>query len=277
MFGQQSLLSVAGHPCFRFLLGDAADETLVRRALKDADIVVPLAAIVGAPACDRSPALAESVNAGAIRMLCRLVSKDQLVLFPNTNSGYGIGDRDALCTEESPLRPVSLYGRSKVEAEQAVRDLGTSITFRLATVFGVSPRMRLDLLVNDFVWRAVNERIIVLFEDQFRRNFIHVHDVARTFVWGMEHRERMAGQVFNVGLSSANLTKRQLCEKIREQVPKLLIHSSPVGEDPDKRDYLVSNAKLEATGWRPEVSLEDGIAELLRAMPMLRARRYANV
>ncbi len=200
-----------------------------------------------------------------------------MVLFPTTNSGYGIGEKDAYCTEESPLRPISDYGRTKVEVEKAFLDKGNAITFRLATVFGISPRMRMDLLVNDFTYRAFKDRFIVLFEEHFRRNYIHIRDVAKVFLFGIEHYDKMKGQPYNVGLSSANLTKRQLCEKIKEYVPELYLHSAPVGEDPDKRDYLVSNAKIESLGWSPDYSLDDGIKELLKGYQILKPNQFANV
>lgn len=194
-----------------------------------------------------------------------------------SNSGYGIGEKDKLCTEESPLRPLSEYGKHKVELEKAFLDAGNAITFRLATVFGMSPRMRMDLLVNDFVYRAFKDRFIVLFEEHFRRNFVHVRDVAKAFLLGIENYGRMKGEPFNVGLSSANLTKRQLCEKIKEYVPEFYIHSAPVGEDPDKRDYLVSNDKIESLGWKPDYSLDDGVKELLKGYQILKPNQFANV
>ncbi|MBU1026740.1 MAG: SDR family oxidoreductase, partial [Candidatus Margulisbacteria bacterium] len=201
----------------------------------------------------------------------------QKVIYPTTNSGYGIGAKDSLCTEDSPLCPISDYGRAKVDVEKALLDRGNAVTFRLATVFGVSPRMRLDLLVNDFTYRAWRDRFIVLFEDHFRRNYIHIRDVAKAFLFGLDNYEKMKGQPYNVGLSSANLTKRQLCEKIKEHVPQFYFHSAPIGEDPDKRDYLVSNEKLESLGWQPDYSLDDGIKELLKSFQIIRPNKCANV
>jgi nucleoside-diphosphate-sugar epimerase len=205
------------------------------------------------------------------------VSAHQKILFPTTNSGYGIGEKDSYCTEESPLRPISEYGRMKVEIEKALLDSGNAVTFRLATVFGMSPRMRMDLLVNDFVYGAVKDRSLVLFEEHFRRNYIHVRDVAKAFLFGIENYEKMKGEPYNVGLSSANLTKRQLAEKIKEYVPELYIHSAEIGEDPDKRDYIVSNEKIESLGWSPDLTLDDGIQELIKGYKIIRPNRFANV
>ena len=200
-----------------------------------------------------------------------------MVFIPTTNSGYGIGNKDEFCTEDSPLRPISSYGQDKVEIEKAFLDTGTSISFRLATVFGMSPRMRLDLLVNDFVYRAMKDRFLVLFEEHFRRNYIHVRDVANVFVFGIENYNRMKGAPYNVGLSSANLTKRELAQKIRYHFPDLHIHSAKIGEDPDKRDYLVSNKKLEKQGWSADHSLDNGIRELIKGYQIIRPNMFANV
>ncbi|MBN2141101.1 MAG: NAD(P)-dependent oxidoreductase [Desulfovibrionaceae bacterium] len=277
IFGQAPLLDCCAEPGFEFVKGDICDLELVNRMLPEFDIVIPLAAIVGAPACKLNPTLTGLVNREAHLNIVKKTSKDQMVLFPTTNSGYGIGEKDAYCTEDSPLRPISEYGRTKVEIERAFLDKGSAVTFRLATVFGMSPRMRMDLLVNDFTWRAYKDRAIILFEDHFRRNYIHVRDVARAFAFGIENYGRMKGEPFNVGLSSANLTKRQLAEKIREHVPGFYIHSAAIGEDPDKRDYLVSNDKIESLGFRPEHDLDMGIRELLKGYRIIRPNAYANV
>ena len=216
IFNQTSLLDCCASPNFDFIQGDICDHKLVNDLISKSDVVIPLAAFVGAPACNRNPSLTRLVNYDAQLNIVHNVSLDQKVLFPTTNSGYGIGDKDAFCTEESPLRPISSYGRYKVDIEKAFLDKGHAITFRLATVFGMSPRMRMDLLVNDFVYRAVKENTLVLFEEHFRRNFLHVRDVAKAFLFGIENYDKMKGEPFNVGLSSANLTKRQLAEKIKE-------------------------------------------------------------
>lgn len=198
-------------------------------------------------------------------------------LMPITNSGYGIGEAGKECTEESPLRPISLYGVHKVEVEKALLDRGNAISFRLATVFGMAPRMRIDLLVNDFVHRAVNDRAVVLFEGHFIRNYIHIRDVTRAFMHGLDNFETMRDQAYNVGLSDANLSKIQLAERIRRHVPEFVAVEAPIGEDMDKRDYIVSNAKIEGTGWHPAHSLDDGIKELVKGFRMIRNAIYGNV
>jgi nucleoside-diphosphate-sugar epimerase len=264
-------------PNFQPVAGDTRDMRVVAPLLKEADIVMPLAALVGAPLCARDQAGAISLNRDAVVNLMKHVSHDQRVIFPTSNSGYGIGEGNAYCTEESPLRPVSLYGRTKVDAEEAVLSRGSGISLRLATVFGMSPRMRLDLLVNDFTWRAVTDRTVVLFEAHFRRNYIHVRDVAKAFLHAIENYETMSGEPFNVGLSEANLTKSQLCERIARHVPGFVYLEAPIGEDPDKRDYIVSNEKLEKTGWLPDIGIDAGIQELIKGMRMLRNGRFGNV
>lgn len=275
-YGQAPLLECCADPLFDFAQGDCRDERVLRPLLAAADCILPLAAVVGAPACARDETGAITINREAIALLARLRSPQQLILYPTTNSGYGIGRPGAPCTEDSPLRPVSLYGRTKVEAERIILDSGDAITFRLATVFGASPRMRLDLLVNDFVHRAVCDRAVVLFESHFKRNYIHIRDVARVFRHGIENYEGMKGRPYNVGLSGANLSKRELCERIREHIPNFVFFESKTGEDPDKRDYIVSNARIESSGWRPRYSLDDGIRELIRAYRIVRRTSYGN-
>ncbi|MDP3027974.1 MAG: NAD(P)-dependent oxidoreductase [Deltaproteobacteria bacterium] len=277
MHGQNPLLECCANPKFDFIKGDICDERLMSELIPKFDVIIPLAAIVGAPACKINPTVTRLVNYDAHISIINKVSASQMVIFPTTNSGYGIGEKDAYCTEESPLRPISEYGRTKVEVEKAFLDKGSAITYRLATVFGVSPRMRMDLLVNDFTYRAYKDRFIILFEEHFRRNYIHIRDVARAFIFGIKNYEKMKGEPFNVGLSSANLTKRQLCEKVKEYVPDFYIHSAAVGEDPDKRDYLVSNEKIESLGWRPDRTLDMGIQELLKGYKILKPNKFANV
>ncbi len=276
-FDQASLLACCAQPRFEAMRGDCRDESTLRKALVGADCVIPLAAVVGAPACAADQVAARTVNVDAVRLLLSLRSGRQRILYPTTNSGYGIGEKGKFCTEETPLRPISLYGVTKVEAEKAVLDAGNALTFRLATVFGTAPRMRLDLLVNDFVYRAVHDRTVVVFEGHAKRNYIHVRDVARAFLHGMTHFEAMRDQPYNVGLSDANLSKLELCAEIRRLLPAFVYLEAPVGEDPDKRDYIVSNAKLERTGYRPSFSLEQGIRELIKGYTMLRKDRYSNV
>jgi nucleoside-diphosphate-sugar epimerase len=277
VFNQAPLLDCCADRNFTFVRGDICDNELMIALVPKFDVIVPLAAIVGAPACKRNPSLTQLVNRDAYMNLIKLVSSDQLVLFPTTNSGYGIGEKNSFCTEESPLRPLSEYGRTKVAIEAAFLEKGNAITYRLATVFGMSPRMRMDLLVNDFVYRALKEGTLVLYEENFRRNYIHVRDVAKAFLFGIENRTSMQGEAFNVGLSSANLTKRQLAEKIKEHLPQTYIHSAEIGEDPDKRDYLVSNEKIEGCGWTPGYSLDDGIEELIKGYQIIRPNIFSNV
>lgn len=277
MFGQTSLLDCCADPGFSVTRGDARDERLLKEEMKDADHVIPLACLTGAPLCDRNPAEAKGVILDALDAMLKFRSEEQRLLYPTTNSGYGVGEKDKFCTEESPLRPVSLYGRLKNEAESKVLAAGNSVTFRLATAFGVSPRMRLDLLVNDFTYRAVNDRFLVLFEAHFKRNYIHVRDVSKAFMHAMKDFDAMKGTMYNLGLSDANLSKMELCGVIKKQVPDFYITEAAVGEDPDKRDYVVSNEKIEKTGYRPDVSLEAGITELVKGFRIIKRNQFANV
>lgn len=277
IYEQNTLLECCANPKFDFIKGDICDESLMSEIIGQFDVIIPLAAIVGAPACKINPTVARQINYDAHMDIVKKVSPSQMVIFPTTNSGYGIGEKDSCCTEESPLRPISEYGRTKVEVEKAFLDKGNAITFRLATVFGMSPRMRLDLLVNDFTYRAYKDHFIILFEEHFRRNFIHVRDMAKAFIFGIKNYDKMKGEPFNVGLSSANLTKRQLCNKIKEYVPEFYIHSAQVGKDPDKRDYIVSNKKIESIGWLPDHTLDMGIVELLKGYNILKTNKFANV
>jgi len=257
--------------------GDCRDERLLTDLLRTVDIIVPLAALVGAPLCDRDRVGAYTVNFEAVQLLCKLSSPRQRIIFPVTNSGYGIGQPGVPCTEESPLRPISLYGETKVKAERVVLDRGNAITLRLATVFGVSPRMRMDLLVNDFVWRAVQDRAVVVFEGHCKRNYIHIRDVVRTFLHAIDHFDEMKDRPYNVGLDNANLSKLELCRVIQRLIPHFVSFEAPIGEDPDKRDYIVSNQRLLATGFKPEWSLERGIRELMKCYTIIKAGQYANV
>jgi nucleoside-diphosphate-sugar epimerase len=277
LFGQATLLDCCADPDFHVARGDCRDKHTMTRLLKEADVIMPLAAIVGAPACAADQTAAVSTNYEAIRLLLTLRSKDQRIVLPNTNSGYGIGDKNTACTEDSPLRPISLYGKTKVQAECAALDAGNAVTFRLATVFGMSPRMRIDLLVNDFVHRAVTDRAVVVFEGHAKRNYIHVRDVARAFLHALANFEAMNGQAYNVGLSNANLSKLELCAEIKKHLPGFVYLEAPIGEDPDKRDYIVSNEKIERTGFRPAHHLPDGIKELIKGYTLIRNGRYGNV
>lgn len=277
MFKQNPLAHVCANPDFNVVRGDARDETLIKSLIKDADVVIPLAALVGAPLCNNDQIGTVTINRDSVIMLTKQLSADQRILMPITNSGYGIGEKGKFCTEETPLRPISLYGTTKVEAEAAVLERGNAISFRLATVFGMAPRFRLDLLVNDFVYRAVNDGAVVLFEADFKRNYIHIRDVANAFLHGLNNFDAMKNEPYNVGLSDANLSKRELCEKIRDHVPSFVFMEAPIGEDPDKRDYIVSNEKIEATGFMPQHSLDDGIRELIKGYTMVKNSMYGNV
>jgi nucleoside-diphosphate-sugar epimerase len=277
MFKQNSLMDCCRESGFEVVRGDCRDSALMGNLIKDKDIIIPLAALVGAPLCDLNREAALSTNLGAVQMICKLAGKDQKIIYPTTNSGYGIGEKNKFCTEETPLKPISLYGTTKSDAEKAVLDRGNSVTFRLATVFGVSPRMRMDLLVNDFVYRAMADRAVVIFEGHFKRNYIHIRDVAKVFLHAIENFEAMKGRPYNVGLEDANLSKIELCEEIKKLLPKFVFIESPIGEDPDKRDYIVSNQRILSTGFKPDWSLPLGIRELLKAYTVLRKDLYSNV
>jgi len=277
MYKQNSLLNVCYHPDLKIINGDIRDENILKKEIEKHDIIITLAAIVGAPACDKDMPLSMAVNQVQIENIARWASKDQMVLYPVTNSGYGIGEKGIFCTESTPLNPISHYGKTKVAGEKALLEKGNSVTFRLATVFGTSPRMRMDLLVNDFVYRAFADRFIVLFESHFKRNYIHIRDIALVFFHAIDNYDSMKGKCYNVGLSDANLSKMELCNKIKTHLPNLHIFESNIGEDPDKRDYIVSNEKIEATGWKPKFCLDDGIIELLRAYSFLRVNSFNNL
>jgi nucleoside-diphosphate-sugar epimerase len=277
LFGQSSLLECCADENFEVIRGDCRDPDTLKGAIRGRDVIIPLAAIVGAPACNSDKVAAKTTNLDAVNLLLSLRSKDQRIIYPCTNSGYGIGEKGVFCTEETPMRPISLYGTTKVDAEKAILDAGNCVTFRLATVFGMSPRMRLDLLVNDFVHRAVNDAAVVIFEGHAKRNFVHVRDVARAFIHAISRFEEMKDEPYNVGLSEANLSKLELCAVIRESIPRFVFLEAPIGEDPDKRDYIVSNAKIEATGYKPAHGLKAGIAELIKGFRILRNSKYSNV
>lgn len=277
MYNQASLLDCCYDPKLTIVRGDARDKALISKYLKEVDAIFPLACLTGAPLCAKDPVGARSTNLDAVKMILELRSRNQIVIFPTTNSGYGIGQEGVYCTEETPLRPVSLYGSLKVEAEKLILDAGNSITLRLATAFGISPRMRLDLLVNDFTYRAVTDRCIILFESHFKRNYIHVRDVAKAFIHCLDNFKKMKDEPYNVGLSDANLSKWELCDEIKKQVPDFYFVEAKVGEDPDKRNYIVSNAKIEATGFKPDISLPVGIAELIKGYQVIRRNQFSNL
>ncbi|NCD23349.1 MAG: SDR family oxidoreductase [Spartobacteria bacterium] len=276
LYGQTPLLDCCADEKLAIVRGDVRDERLMLPLLKKADVVMPLACLVGAPLCAQKPIEARSINLDAILMLLKNASKAQRFISPTTNSGYGTGQGCVSCTEETPMKPISLYGVLKVELEQALL-AASAVSLRLATVCGVSPRMRLDLLVNDFTYRAVVDRFVVLFEAHFKRNYVHVRDVARAFCHALDHFDAMQGQPYNVGLSDANLSKMELCLEIQKQIPDFTIMEAPIGKDPDQRNYVVSNAKIEATGYRTEVSIQRAIAELIRGYQVVRRNQHANV
>ncbi len=276
-FGQHSLFHLCGNPDFDFVFGDVRDRGLMERLIKDADVLIPLAAMVGAPACSRNRWDTQSVNLDAIRMLNEIRSPRQLVIFPTSNSGYGTRSGDVFCTEETPLEPVSLYGHTKVQAERVLLDSPNAITLRLATVFGISPRMRIDLLVNHFTYAALKDGYIVIFEKDFKRNYIHIRDVADCFVHCIKNADRMIGRPFNAGLDAANLSKEELALKIKGYVPNFYIHFSEVGHDPDRRNYVVSNQRLREAGFEAKRSLDEGIRELLKGYSMLGRGLFSNV
>lgn len=277
LYKQTSLLDCCRYPNFHIVNGDCRNESILKKAIDGKDLILPLAAIVGFPACGKDETAARTVNLGAVETLLRLREKGQKVIFPCTNSGYGLGQGQSYCTEESPIAPVSLYGQTKMAAEAAVLAAGDSVTFRFATLFGASPRMRIDLLVNDFVYRAVFDGALVVFEGRFMRNYLHVRDAANAFLFAIGHFDEMKGQTFNCGLSDANLSKLELCEKIKEHLPSFTYLEAPIGVDPDKRNYLVSNEKIEKVGFRPKYSLDDGIEELIKVYSIVKNSFYGNV
>lgn len=276
MYQQNSLLDCCFDKKLTLIRGDVRDHRLLSELVPQADAILPLACLTGAPICARDPENAKAVNYEAVRVIADRMSRNQMIVFPCTNSGYGIGQSDIYCDEDSPLRPVSLYGRLKVDIESYLLEKGNCVTFRFATLFGISPRMRLDLLVNDFTYRAVVDRFIVLFEPHFKRNYLHVRDAARTFAHTLANYEQMKGRPFNVGLSDANLSKWELCEVIQKRIPAFYFTAAEVGKDPDQRNYMVSNQRIEATGFSTSIGLDEGIAELIKGYQVIRRDQYAN-
>ncbi len=277
IYDQNSLAHICCNDKLSLIRGDVRVESILKPLLSQADIVIPLAALVGAPICNYDPVGAHTINHDSVIMLLKNLSKSQQILMPTTNSAYGSGEDGNFCTEDSPLNPISKYAIDKVEIENRLMQHENSISFRLATVFGMSPRMRIDLLVNDFTYRAVHDRFVVLFESSFKRNYIHVRDVSRVFQHGLKNFEKMRGQVYNVGLSDANVSKRELCDTIKKFIPDFVYLDAPVGKDPDQRNYIVSNLKLENTGFKQMHSLEFGIQELIKGYTMLRNTKYGNI
>ena len=277
MYLQNSLFDCCMNNSFDVVRGDARDESVLKPLLQKADYIIPLAALVGAPLCNKDKVGAATINRDAIASITKLTSTEQRIIMPTTNSGYGIGQKGVYCTEETPINPITLYGIVKMEAEKIILNRGNSISFRLATVFGTSPRMRIDLLVNDFTYRAVTDRFVVIFEGHFKRNYIHIRDVVKAFTHAMDNFDKMKNEAYNVGLSDANLSKLELCAKIQEQVHDFVYLEAPVGKDPDKRDYIVSNEKIEKTGFKPIYSLEMGIKELIKGYNIITNSKYGNV
>ncbi len=276
MFRQNSLAPLCIDPHFNVVNGDVRSADVVNPLLAQADIIIPLAALVGAPLCNKDPVGATTTNRDAIFSMMARLSPEQRILMPTTNSAYGSGDENNDCDENSPLNPISHYAMEKVEVEKRLLTHGNAISYRLATVFGMAPRMRTDLLVNDFVHRAVYDRAVVLFESHFKRNYIHVRDVTQAFLHGIEHFEAMKGEIFNVGLSNANISKWELCEAIKKQIPAFVFVEAGEGKDPDQRNYIVSNQKIEKAGFEPAYSLGDGITELMKGYVMIKNSCYGN-
>ena len=250
---------------FKLICDDVRKKNLMKKLVKKHDFIIPLAALVGAPLCEKFKKDAVSTNLGTIKTLCEIVTKKNKVIYLTTNSGYGIGEKDKYCDENSPLNPISLYGRTKCDGEDLVRDkIKNHVCFRLATVFGHSYRMRSDLLVNNFVNTAIKKKKLTLFEPHFRRNFIHVRDVVNAIIYTMANFSKLKNDVYNLGLSSANISKIMLAKKIKKQYQKLKIKIVTNRKDPDKRDYFVSNKKIEKKGFKARISLDDGISELIQ-------------
>lgn len=277
MFRQVSLNHLCYQKNFDVIRGDVRNEILLTELMKKHDVIIPLAAYVGAPLCSADPHGAQSVNHDSMITLLKNAAASQLIIMPTTNSAYGTGDKNNFCTETSELRPISKYAIDKVAVEKKLMERQNSVSLRLATVFGMSPRMRLDLLVNDFTWRAVTDRFIVIFEGHFKRNYIHVRDVSCAFLHVLENKSIMQGNIYNVGLSSANISKIELCQLIKLKVPDFYFHEASVGSDPDQRNYVVSNEKIEKTGYVPKITLEEGLIELIKGYRMLKNNRFGNV
>jgi nucleoside-diphosphate-sugar epimerase len=269
LFNQISPLQFTANKNYNFIYGDVRNKELLIKEVKKHDVIIPLAAIVGFPACANNPNLAWEINYNQIENIVNNINKEQYILFPNTNSGYGIGEENKECTEESPLNPISVYGETKVSAEKLLKENTSAICFRLATVFGSSPRMRIDLLVNEFVYKAMTDKYIIVFEKNFRRNFLHIQDVGRVFTHSLINYNIMKENSYNVGLSDANLSKEELLNKIRQYIPDFAVSYSDFYTDPDKRDYIVSNKKIESTNWKPIYNLDDGIQELIKTYQII--------
>ena len=275
-YKQNTLIDCCSYNKFNFVKLDVNNHKELISHIKKNDVIIPLAAIVGAPAVSLNTFYSEATNFETMKAVSKHISKNQKIIFPTTNSGYGVGEKGKFCTEESELKPVSLYGKQKVELEKIYLKNTSSISLRLATVFGPSPRMRTDLLVNDFVLKAIRDKSVVLFEENFSRNYIHVDDVSSAFIFSLKNFDKMKNEAFNVGLSSANLTKKQLCLEIQKKI-KFEIISSQIGKDPDKRDYIVSNEKIEKMGWKPKKTIGNGIDELIKLYSIINYNTFSNL
>ncbi len=277
MYKQTSLASSIRNVKLSLVFGDVRDESLMKEHLSKADVIIPLAAIVGAPACSNDPIAAQSINKDSILWLLKHLSIHQRILMPTTNSAYGSGDKNNYCDENSPLNPLSLYARDKVTVENALLEFPNATSFRLATVFGISPRMRLDLLVNNFVYRAISDGFVILFEGHFKRNYIHLQDVIQAFNLALNDEKNFKGEIFNVGLSEANISKVDLCREIQSIIPSFTYLEAALGKDPDQRNYVVLNQKIENLGFKPTVSLRSGLEELVKGLKMFNHKPFSNI
>jgi nucleoside-diphosphate-sugar epimerase len=277
MYNQTSLASLIRNVNFEIVFGDVRDESLMKNLVNKADVIIPLAAIVGAPACDKDPISAQSINKDSILWLLKQISKNQQIIMPTTNSAYGSGGKNNFCDENSLLNPLSLYARDKVLVEESLLEHDNSTSFRLATVFGISPRMRLDLLVNNFAFRALTDGFVIVYEGHFKRNYIHLLDVVQAFNLAIEKRDQFKGEIFNVGLSKANISKIELCNEIKKIIPDFVFLEAPLGKDPDQRNYIVSNKKIEALGFDPKVTLQEGLTELIKGLRMFSFKPFTNI
>jgi len=269
MYNQTSLVDLSYNPNFTFHYGDVRQWSKLKYIVEQVDVVIPLAALVGFPLCEKDKELATSINTTQIQNIVDVLSDDQMILYPNTNSGYGTRTNKGMVDETDELTPISHYGKTKCKSEDYIINESNGISFRLATVFGVSSRMRTDLLVNDFTYKLLTDRYITLFEHHFVRNFIHIQDVSSAFEFMIDNYYTFNNEIFNLGLSDENITKKQLVEKIQKHISNTAVNYSDYFVDPDKRDYIVSNEKIEETGWKPKYNLDDGIKELIQSYKMI--------
>jgi len=277
MYKQNSLAPVCENKNFQIINGDIRNMKLMKNLINQNEVVLPLAAIVGAPLCNKDPFAAQSINHDAIIEMFKICSRDHQIIMPTTNSAYGSGGENNFCDEKSVLNPISKYAIDKVEVEKHLMQRENSISFRLATVFGMSPRMRIDLLVNDFTYRAFHDSAVIIFEGHFKRNYIHVRDVVAAFIHGINNFEKMKSEIFNVGLSDANLSKLDLCKAINKQLPNFTFVEEKIKQDPDQRNYIVSNLKIEKTGFKPRYSIADGVKELIKGYTMIKNQNFGNI